>query len=87
MPHQQAHFNPLPSHNHGGMEQSPRHAGDLGTSVNADGTGTLEVVLKGLTVASGDLSVVGRALVLHEKPDDLHAHSRPEIPEPALAAA
>lgn len=65
------HFNPL-GHNHGGMEQSPRHAGDLGNiTVNADGTGTLEVVLKGLTVASGDLSVVGRALVLHEKPDDL----------------
>lgn len=65
------HFNPL-GHNHGGMEQSPRHAGDLGNiTVSADGTGKLEVVLKGLTVAPGDLSVVGRALVLHEKPDDL----------------
>lgn len=28
-------------------------------------------VLKGLTVVAGELSVVGRALVLHEKPDDL----------------
>ncbi len=65
------HFNPG-GHNHGGLDQSPRHAGDLGNiSVGADGMGKLEVVLKGLTVAPGESSVVGRALVLHEKPDDL----------------
>lgn len=65
------HFNPG-GHNHGGLDQSPRHAGDLGNiSVGTDGTGKLEVVLKGLTVVPGERSVVGRALVLHEKPDDL----------------
>lgn len=40
-------------------------------TIGADGSGRHEVVLKGLTVVAGELSVVGRALVLHEKPDDL----------------
>ena len=65
------HFNPHKM-DHGGVEQSPRHAGDLGNmTIGADGSGRHEVVLKGLTVVAGELSVVVRALVLHEKPDDL----------------
>lgn len=65
------HFNPQKM-DHGGMEQSPRHAGDLGNiTVVADGSGHLEAVLKGLSVTPGEMSVVGRAIVLHEKPDDL----------------
>lgn len=65
------HFNPHKV-DHGGPEQSPRHAGDLGNmTINADGTGRHEVVLKELAIAPGPTSVVGRAIVLHEKPDDL----------------
>jgi Cu-Zn family superoxide dismutase len=40
-------------------------------TINADGTGRHEVVLKELAIAPGPTSVVGRAIVLHEKPDDL----------------
>lgn len=65
------HFNPQKM-DHGGMDQSPRHAGDLGNiTVAADGSGRLEAILKGITVTAGEMSVVGRAIVLHEKPDDL----------------
>lgn len=65
------HFNPHKM-DHGGLEQGPRHAGDLGNiTVGADGTGKLEAMLKGITVTAGDSSVLGRAIVLHEKPDDL----------------
>lgn len=65
------HFNPQKM-DHGGMEQSPRHAGDLGNiTIAADGTGHLEALLQGITVTPGEMSVIGRAIVLHEKPDDL----------------
>lgn len=65
------HFNPG-AHDHGGHSQSPRHAGDLGNiTVAADGTGVLDVRVKGLTLADTELSVLGRAILVHEKPDDL----------------
>ncbi len=48
------------------------HAGDLGNiDVQPDGTGTLELFLAGLKLSDGKYTVGGRALVLHEKPDDL----------------
>jgi superoxide dismutase, Cu-Zn family len=64
------HFNP-DGHAHGAPTAQPHHAGDLGNmEVAADGTGTLEIVAAGLAVAAGPRSVVGRAIVVHEKPDD-----------------
>jgi Cu-Zn family superoxide dismutase len=65
------HLNPL-GHDHGGLSQFPRHAGDLGNiTVGKDGNGQLEILVKGLTVVPGEGSVAGKAVVLHEKPDDL----------------
>jgi Cu-Zn family superoxide dismutase len=66
------HFNPNGGAHHGGPQQPPRHGGDLGNiEVDASGKGTLDVVVKGLSVSSPDNGVVGRAIVVHEKADDL----------------
>ncbi len=47
------------------------HAGDLGNiEIAADGTGTLEAMVHGLTVTGGKYNVAGRSIILHEKPDD-----------------
>jgi Cu-Zn family superoxide dismutase len=66
-----AHFNPENAQ-HGGPTGGAHHAGDLGNfKVKDDGTGTLTLTTKDLTVAPGPHSVVGRAIVIHEKADDL----------------
>lgn len=65
------HFNPEKMA-HGSPETMPHHAGDLGNiEVNAKGIGKLKLTLQGLTVAEGDHSVLGRAVVVHADPDDL----------------
>ena len=65
------HFNPggMP---HSGPMDMKRHAGDLGNiEIKADGTGDLDLTSDMLTVKPGPNSVVGRAVVFHEKVDDL----------------
>ena len=65
------HFNPggMP---HAGPSELKRHAGDLGNiEVEANGKGHLEIVSDLLTVRPGPNSVVGKAVVFHEKRDDL----------------
>jgi Cu-Zn family superoxide dismutase len=65
------HFNPT-SMAHAGPMDKEHHAGDLGNiEIKADGTGTLEITSSMLTVKPGPNSVVGRAVVFHEKADDL----------------
>ena len=65
------HFNPE-NMQHGGPDGATHHAGDLGNiDVGADGTGTLNVTTKDLTLTDGPHSVIGRAVVVHEKVDDL----------------
>jgi Cu-Zn family superoxide dismutase len=65
------HYDPKGTKNHalpGG--DKPHHAGDLGNlEADADGKAKYEAVLKGLTVA-GDNAVLGRAIIVHAKPDD-----------------
>jgi superoxide dismutase, Cu-Zn family len=66
-----AHFNPggMP---HAGPTETRRHAGDFGNiTIESNGTGHLEVVSDLLTVRPGPNSVVGKAVVFHEKADDL----------------
>lgn len=66
-----AHFNPggMP---HAGPTETHRHAGDLGNiTIEANGTGHLELVSDLLTVKPGPNSVVGKSVVFHEKADDL----------------
>jgi Cu-Zn family superoxide dismutase len=66
-----AHWNP-DDHPHAGPGAVRRHAGDLGNiEVGADGRGTLTVVAPGLTVRPSTHAVVGHALVVHARPDDL----------------
>jgi superoxide dismutase, Cu-Zn family len=65
------HFNPT-SMPHAGPMDKEHHAGDLGNiEIKADGTGDLEITSQMLTVKAGPNSVVGRAVVFHEKKDDL----------------
>ncbi|HEY7368518.1 MAG TPA: superoxide dismutase family protein, partial [Thermoanaerobaculia bacterium] len=65
------HFNPgtMP---HAGPHDPQRHAGDLGNiEIWKDGKGKLEITTDLLTVRPGPNSVVGRAVIFHEKADDL----------------
>jgi Cu-Zn family superoxide dismutase len=67
------HFNPASSPHHGGPTTPVRHGGDLGNiTVDDSGKGVLDVVVYGLSLDGSD-GVVGRAIVVHEKVDDLHS--------------
>ncbi len=47
------------------------HAGDMGNiEIGADGSGSLSMVIPGVTVSGGKYNVAGRAIILHEKQDD-----------------
>ncbi|MGZ6126452.1 MAG: superoxide dismutase family protein, partial [Myxococcales bacterium] len=62
------HYNPAAGAHHGGLNTPVRHGGDLGNmQVDSSGKGTLDVTVPGLSVAE----VVGKAVVVHEKSDDL----------------
>lgn len=64
------HFNPTKAP-HAGHDVTPRHVGDLG-NVEADSSGKahLELTDKMMTM-SGENSIIGRGLIVHEKVDDL----------------
>jgi superoxide dismutase, Cu-Zn family len=64
------HFNPE-SKPHGDHQKPESHAGDLpNLSSNGEGKATLSYTTSVLTVAPGPRSVAGRAVVVHENPDD-----------------
>jgi Cu-Zn family superoxide dismutase len=64
------HFNPTHSH-HGGPTSTERHIGDFG-NVEADASGKVHVVWKDKNLKlSGEESIVGKSVVVHEKEDDL----------------
>ncbi len=64
------HFNPSGAI-HGAPTDPEHHAGDLGNIVvGEDGTAHVELTSAMLTVEEGPNSVVGRAVILHEKADD-----------------
>lgn len=65
-----AHVNPDGAA-HGCPGSPELHPGDLGNiEVGADGTGRLELTTSALTVTPGSNSVVGKAVILHERIDD-----------------
>jgi superoxide dismutase, Cu-Zn family len=65
------HFNPS-GNPHAGPADPKHHNGDLGNiEIGADGKGHLEITGDLLTVKAGPNSVVGKAVVFHEKADDL----------------
>ncbi|KII67958.1 Superoxide dismutase [Cu-Zn] [Thelohanellus kitauei] len=73
-----AHFNPYGS-THGGLDTPTRHLGDFGNiEVDSSGGAHLDLTLPKNVSLLGDLSLVGRSLVIHEKEDDLGKGSDPE---------
>jgi Cu-Zn family superoxide dismutase len=65
------HFNPT-GKNHGAPFAPEHHAGDLGNMwIEANGEGYHVLLMPELTVEDGPSSVRGRAIVVHEKDDDL----------------
>lgn len=67
------HFDPGHSQRHGqpGSPPNMAHAGELpNLSVGADGRGTLRYVNRHVSLSNPATSVVGRSLVVHERPDD-----------------
>jgi Cu-Zn family superoxide dismutase len=65
------HFSPVPAQ-HGGPDTIAHHAGDLG-NLTADSTGTAiaKIEVKGLSLGTGEDSIIGRSVIVHEKADDL----------------
>uniref|UniRef100_C5IYJ1 Superoxide dismutase [Cu-Zn] n=1 Tax=Hemibarbus mylodon TaxID=351240 RepID=C5IYJ1_9TELE len=64
------HFNPH-NKNHGGPTDGDRHVGDLGNvTAGESGVAKIDIVDKMLTL-SGQHSIIGRTMVIHEKEDDL----------------
>ncbi len=65
-----SHFNPT-KHQHGAPDATDRHAGDLG-NIEADSSGKahLELTDKAMKLSGND-SIVGHAVIVHEKADDL----------------
>ena len=64
------HFNPT-NHQHGAPDATDRHAGDLG-NIEADTSGKAHLdVTDKLMKLSGADSIVGHAVIVHEKADDL----------------
>jgi Cu-Zn family superoxide dismutase len=64
------HFNPTKAE-HAGPSEQHRHIGDLGNiEANARGIARVDLVDPHLRFA-GPTSILGRGLIVHEKPDDL----------------
>ncbi len=65
------HWNP-DRHQHGLPPVKPRHLGDMGNiDVDAKGKGRIQFFLDGANLIPGDPhSLIGRALIVHEKRDD-----------------
>jgi len=64
------HFNPLGSR-HGSPADTERHVGDFGNlEANEEGVARLERNFAWLTF-TGTNSIIGKAVIIHEKPDDL----------------
>lgn len=65
------HFNPG-NHKHAGPDAEERHAGDLGNlKAGKDGKATATMTIKGITLKEGEMSIVGKGLIIHDKADDL----------------
>ncbi len=64
------HFNPS-SHKHGAPDAEEHHEGDFGNlTAGKDGKATKTFVMKGISLADGTTSIVGKGFIVHEKADD-----------------
>lgn len=66
-----AHFNPAAAP-HGAPGDARHHAGDLGNiEIDANGHGMLDLTSSVISLAPGPSSIIGKAVIVHEKADDL----------------
>jgi len=64
------HFNPT-NNPHAGHDVAQRHEGDMG-NIEADGSGKAHLDLTdNMMVMSGEKSIIGHSVIVHEKADDL----------------
>ncbi|HVS70686.1 MAG TPA: superoxide dismutase family protein [Phycisphaerae bacterium] len=64
------HYNPE-GHSHGSPTSEIHHAGDLGNiTADASGTATIDLMDNGISIAGMKDPIIGRAVVIHAKPDD-----------------
>lgn len=65
------HFNPA-DQAHGSMATAPHHAGDMPNQrANTQGVADVDVLVHDISLnPASDQNVVGRALIVHEQPDD-----------------
>lgn len=64
------HYNPE-GNPHALPDHEPRHAGDLGNiRADADGVGHYDAIFKNISIAGPGFPVLGRAIIIHAKPDD-----------------
>jgi Cu-Zn family superoxide dismutase len=65
------HYNP-DHHKHAGPNAPQHHAGDLGNiKTDAKGNAHLEITVHDITIDGEKNPVLGRAVIVHEKADDL----------------
>ena len=65
------HFNPT-NEDHGGPDDAKHHAGDFGNIEAKKGEpAMMKITDAGITLGDGDNSVIGKALIIHAKADDL----------------
>jgi Cu-Zn family superoxide dismutase len=65
------HFNPT-NQPHAGPDAAQRHVGDMGNiDADASGKATLDYVDRHMSLSKDQTSVIGRAVIVHAKPDDL----------------
>jgi superoxide dismutase, Cu-Zn family len=65
------HFNPAGAA-HAGPDSAQRHAGDLGNlTADANGVAVYKVQVSGISLDSGEASIIGRAVIVHAAADDL----------------
>lgn len=72
-----AHFNP-DNCDHAGPQDSIRHVGDLGNITGGSGNVAKFQFKDSVIQLTGSRSIIGRALVLHEKEDDLGRGGNPD---------
>ena len=66
------HFNPTGAP-HAAPTSPQRHEGDMG-NLEADSSGKAHLdLMDQMMTMSGDKSIIGRAIIVHEKADDLHS--------------
>lgn len=66
------HFNPT-NNPHAGHDVAQRHVGDMG-NIEADTSGKAHLELTdNMMTLSGERSIIGRGVIVHEKADDLHS--------------